>query len=223
MEATVIARRFGQAEMHIVQDEHGEGWVPGEEIGKALEYPNPRRSINNLFRRHRDILGAPQYSGDTKVMTPGGSQVTRCYSEQGVYLLLMYSRQPQAREFQKWVAKVLAGMRKEYLAALEGKIEQMEKALDPDRKKLLDDCWGWECQAYSAGKKAERMEEKIQILEKRSEIYWKALSTYPNQRELEWAHVERVRDNGLLPMKQVWWSPGGRVMKMSFHVIRQEV
>ncbi len=223
MEATVIALMFGRVEVHFKQDEHGVGWAPGEEIGLALEYSKPRVAIDKLFQRHRDILDAPEYSAVPKMVTASGTQTTRNYSEEGAYLLGLYSRQPKAREFQRRVVRFLATRRKKLIAAQEGKIAQMEKALDPDRMKLLKECWDWEHKVSLAELEIKYQERKVKFQENRNKIYWEALTAYPNQRALEWAHVERVRDNGLLPMKQIWWSPGGRVLKMSFHVIRQEV
>jgi len=218
METTVIARRFGQAEMHIVQDEHGDGWVPGEEIGKALEYASPRKRIDSLFQKNKDILGAPEYSGVLSLRTPGGIQETRCYSEQGVYLLLMYSRQPKAREFQKWVAMVLVGMRKEYIASLDAKIAegdrklaQMEKALAPDQKKLLDEYWDVEYRAWKAEKDNERLKEENRRL-------W-SVNEYPRQPEhYQWAQILRIARECNLNLKDVSWTPGRRVLKFAFYV-----
>ena len=120
--------------------------MPGEQIGMLLGYSGPRKAIDKLFQKNRDLLGRPEYSGVPKLGTPGGEQETRVYSEEGVYLLLMASRQPKAREFQMAVARLLRQLRRADLSGMEGalaerdqKLVQIEKALAPERKEIYDE------------------------------------------------------------------------------------
>ena len=95
-------------------DQNGEGWMIGEEIGKALEYSEPRKSINNLFDRYRDEL--EEYSVDIKLVATDGKQYdTRVYNEEGVMMIGFLSKQPKAVAFRKWAVKILKAYRNKEL------------------------------------------------------------------------------------------------------------
>jgi prophage antirepressor-like protein len=93
-----------------VVDQDGEGWMIGEDIGKALGYSEPRKSINNLFDRYREEL--EEYSVDIKLMATDGKQYdTRVYNEEGVMMIGFLSKQPKAVAFRKWAVKILKAYR----------------------------------------------------------------------------------------------------------------
>ena len=93
-----------------VVDQDGEGWMIGEDIGKALDYSEPRKSINNLFDRNRDEL--EEYSVDIKLMATDSKQYdTRVYNEEGVMMIGFLSKQPKAVAFRKWAVKILKAYR----------------------------------------------------------------------------------------------------------------
>ncbi|MFX1478315.1 MAG: BRO family protein [Promethearchaeota archaeon] len=86
-----------------------EWWVTAETIGKGLEYKNPRKSIMNLYYSHKDEI--EDFKGVIETMTPGGSQETTIFNEQGIYLLIMFSNQPKAKQFRKWIISVIKEIR----------------------------------------------------------------------------------------------------------------
>jgi len=104
--------RFQNLEFMIL-DVHGKKYVTAEDLGRALDYEQPRISIINLFRRHRDDL--EPHSAVIELITPGGSHFVRCFDKEGVFLIIALSHQPKARqlrakEFQLWVFKVLGSI-----------------------------------------------------------------------------------------------------------------
>jgi len=80
--------------------------VTMEDVGKALQYANPRQSIDKIFREHRD-----EFDGDiTSVVVSATSgnleRRARVFNLEGIALICMFSEQPIAKEFRKWVRKV---------------------------------------------------------------------------------------------------------------------
>ncbi|MBU2051358.1 MAG: Bro-N domain-containing protein, partial [Gammaproteobacteria bacterium] len=192
MEATEIIRKFEGKDVQILLDERGDPWFPGEAIGELLEYPNPRKAIDQMFQRHRGILEKPRYSSVLILRTEAGSREARFYSWRGVYLLTMRSRQPKAFPFQEWLADLAEKERQRFVAKIEGrvvekdqKLVQMEKALDPDRKKLLDEYYEADFRAWQAEKESKRLTEENKRL-------W-AANEYPRQPEhYQWAQILRI-------------------------------
>jgi len=99
---------------------NNETWITAETLGKGLEYNNPRKSMMNLYYSHNDEI--EEYKGVIELMTPGGPQQTTVFNEMGAYLLIMFSNQPKAKDFRKWVANVVKEIRR-----TGGYIEKYEK------------------------------------------------------------------------------------------------
>ena len=85
------------------------------EIGNILEIKNVRMSLKSFDDDERVV---------STTYTLGGEQETLFLTEQGVYRLLMLSRKPIARPFQKWVAKVITTIRETGKYEMEQKLEQ---------------------------------------------------------------------------------------------------
>jgi prophage antirepressor-like protein len=85
------------------------------EIGDILEIKNVRTSIKNFDLDEKQVL---------IVYTNGGERENIFLTEQGVYRLLMLSRKPIARPFQKWVAQVITTIRETGKYEMEQKLEQ---------------------------------------------------------------------------------------------------
>jgi len=106
---------FGEVNVAVI-DHNQERWMTGEDIGLALEYSEPRKSINNLFDRFKDEL--EEYSVDIKLMSTDGKQYdTRVYNEEGVMMVCFFSKQPKAAQFRKWAVKILKAYRNQELVA----------------------------------------------------------------------------------------------------------
>jgi len=85
-------------------------WITAEALGTGLEYATPRISIMKLYERHRDEI--EDYSSVVNLTTDAGMRETTVFNEMGAYLLIMFSTQPKAKEFRKWVVNVIKEIRK---------------------------------------------------------------------------------------------------------------
>lgn len=105
----IIPRDFYGNRINFIEKEK-DIWVTAEALGIGLEYKNPRISIMNLYSSHEDEI--EEYKGVIELVTPGGNQKTTVFNEMGAYLLIMFSNQPKAKEFRKWIASVIKEIRK---------------------------------------------------------------------------------------------------------------
>lgn len=98
-------------------DHNGEGWMTGEDIGKALGYGDPRVAVHKIFDRNRDEL--EDYSTVVKLVTVDGKErETRVYNEEGMIIITFLSKQPKAVMFRRWTAGVLKRLRQGQQPAL---------------------------------------------------------------------------------------------------------
>lgn len=81
--------------------------LTAEHVGKALEYPEPRKRINEIFNRHREEFEADEDFTIRKVRTVKGDKDTIIFFQTGVNLIGMFSKQPLAKEFRRWAKKIL--------------------------------------------------------------------------------------------------------------------
>lgn len=81
-----------------IQTENGVTYFQASDIGKVLEIKNIHTSIAN-FDEDEKVL--------RELYTPGGTQEATFLTEIGVYRLIMKSKKPIARPFQKWVCNVI--------------------------------------------------------------------------------------------------------------------
>lgn len=101
--------QFGQ--LRAIQDESGEPWFVAKDVCDAL----------CLGRQHDSTryLDADE-KGEGLVDTPSGKQTMVVINEPGFYTLVLKSRKPEAKAFQRWVThEVLPSIRKKggYIAA----------------------------------------------------------------------------------------------------------
>ena len=102
-----------------------EVWFVAKDVCGILEIKNTSQAMAYLKAKTEGII-----SNDT-LHTEGGIQTLNVINEQGLYLLLMQSRKPQAIKFQLWVTgEVLPSIRKYGLYATEDFVEQALN--DPD-------------------------------------------------------------------------------------------
>ena len=101
---------FNGVECDLWKDENGEVWMTREQIGKSLEYGNPRESIKTIHSRNKERLD--KFSKRVQIDTPSsGKQETYLYSAKGVYEVCRFSKQPKANDFYDWVYDLLEGIR----------------------------------------------------------------------------------------------------------------
>lgn len=92
-------------------DHNDEGWITGEDIGKALDYADdPRNAVRKIFERNREEL--EDYSVTVKLTATDNKQYnTRVYNEEGVMMIGFFSKQPKAVAFRRWAVKTLKDYR----------------------------------------------------------------------------------------------------------------
>ena len=112
----IIPKDFNGQLVDFIEN-NGELWLPSEAIGKALEYNNPKDSILKIYERNKEELA--DYSDTVKLTAPDGKKYpTRVFSEEGVMVITMLSRQPKSVEFRRWAVKVLKAFRRGELLAM---------------------------------------------------------------------------------------------------------
>ena len=108
----LVKEKFGDVEMQIVQAEStGDDtfYLSGEDVGKALGLEDPMKAINKIYQRHKDEL--EEFSILWNIETSKGPRETRIFSEEGVYMITFFSQSQKAKEFRKWVARLLKAYR----------------------------------------------------------------------------------------------------------------
>ncbi|QLB20037.1 hypothetical protein A6B43_00395 [Vespertiliibacter pulmonis] len=81
-------------------------WLTVTEIGKALGYSDPFKSVKNLYDRHQDEF-TPCMTQLVEMQTAGGMQKVRIFSLRGCHLIGMLSHTKVAKEFRRWVLDIL--------------------------------------------------------------------------------------------------------------------
>lgn len=95
------------------------------EIGEILEIKNIRTSISDFDEDEKGVRS---------MYTLGGHQEILFLTESGIYRLLMTSRKPIARPFQKWVYKVIESIRENGKYELQLKIEETKELIQAETK-----------------------------------------------------------------------------------------
>lgn len=118
----VEKRKFGSITCDVYE-KGDEYFVSREQIGRALGYKYPKRSIELIHNSHKDRLD--KFSTTESVsMVEGKRKVTRnriLYSSKGVYEICRWSTQPKANAFYDFMYEVLDGLR---LGRLKLKLEK---------------------------------------------------------------------------------------------------
>lgn len=103
-------------------EKDGEWWAVAKDVAEALHYRMASDMTRNL----------DEYEKDTqKVSTLGGSQEMSIISETGIYEAIFSSSKQEAKDFKKWVKKILKELRQS--TGLEG--FQIFRMLDKEHQK----------------------------------------------------------------------------------------
>ena len=105
-------------EVCILHDGDGDPLFRASDIGKILSIKNIRTSTID-FHENDKVLRTTN--------TPGGKQEVVYLTEQGALTLIMRSRKPIAKPFQKWVFNVIKTIRKTGKYELQNEIAQMKE------------------------------------------------------------------------------------------------
>ena len=85
---------FKGAALRTLTDEAGEPWFVAKDVCDILEISNSRDAVSKLDSDEKGVANTD---------TLGGAQQASIISEPGLYKLIMRSRKPEAKEFQRWV------------------------------------------------------------------------------------------------------------------------
>lgn len=99
--------------IRAVRDEDGEPMFVAKDVCTALEVKNSRDAIARLDNDEKGVV---------LIDTPGGEQQMQAVNEAGLYVLVLSSRKPEAKAFQRWVThEVLPALRRSggYIAGQE--------------------------------------------------------------------------------------------------------
>lgn len=125
----VKSESFGAVQCDFWQDENGEILMTRDQIGRALEYSDPRVAITKIHDRHEERLS--KFSVVTKlVSTDGKTYETYLYTSKGVMEICRWSQQPKANAFMDWVWEAVESIRKHGAYMTPEKIEEV--LLNPD-------------------------------------------------------------------------------------------
>lgn len=110
-------RIFNGADIRMVQDENKEVWFVADDVCKVLGYKNTKDAISKHCSKVIDsndlVEGETELCKKITVDTKGGKQAMIAINEPDLYRLIMRSRMPDARKFEKWVVEdVLPTIRK---------------------------------------------------------------------------------------------------------------
>lgn len=104
--------------VRAIRDENGEPMFVAKDVCAVLELKNPRSTLALLDEDEKGVH---------IVDTPGGEQQMTIVTEPGFYKLVMRSRKPEAKAFQRWVThEVLPALRRDggYMVARDETPEQ---------------------------------------------------------------------------------------------------
>lgn len=100
---------FKGAALRALTDENGEPWFIAKDVCDILGMTNPSMTVAALDEDEVSRIDPKDYLGSEN----RSNQAVNIVSEPGLYKLVMRSRKPEAKEFQRWVThEVLPSIRK---------------------------------------------------------------------------------------------------------------
>nr|UVY59140.1 MAG: antirepressor protein KilAC domain [Bacteriophage sp.] len=123
MNTEIQTFNFNAASLRTMTDENGDPWFVAKDVCDILGLENSRKATADLDSDEKN----------TVTISDGiaGNPNRTIISEPGLYKLIMRSRKPEAKEFQRWVThEVLPSIRKHGIYATNTTIDQI--LADPD-------------------------------------------------------------------------------------------
>ncbi len=103
----IKSESFGDIQCDIYSNGE-ELYMTREQIGRALEYADPQKAMDNMHNRFRKRLNDPKFSVPLKLRaTDGKSYETTVYTRKGVMEICRHSNQPKADQFMDWVWDIM--------------------------------------------------------------------------------------------------------------------
>lgn len=157
MNTEIQTFNFNALTLRTLTDGNGDPWFVAKDVCDILEISNNRDAISQLDSDEKN----------TVVISDGipGNPNKTIISEPGLYKIIMRSRKPEAREFQRWVThEVLPSIRKHGIYATETTIDQI--LADPDFGiRLLTDLKEERAKRIEAENQIKELEPKAKALD----------------------------------------------------------
>lgn len=108
----ITTEKFGELDCSFYRNMNDDILLTREQIGQALEYKDPIKSIQNIHMKHKDRLDHLSLKIKTETFDHHQSDVCRnnnlmtervYYTERGIMEICRWSRQPKANMFMDWV------------------------------------------------------------------------------------------------------------------------
>ena len=142
--------RFEDLELTVIHKD-GQHWFTAKEVGRALGFANPKRSVNLIFTRHQnefrqgkefDVIDirslferGDQIDPPSEKLNAGGSNL-RIFSYLGVLLIGFYAQTPRGEALRLWARERLVSERNE-IAALRQENDELHRRLAALQRELL--------------------------------------------------------------------------------------
>lgn len=135
----VTSRNFNGHTLNCYVDETdkniGDFWATREQIGRLLEYAEPRIAIAKIHQRNQDRID--NFSGVVKLVTPeGGTQYTTVYNFKGLLEICRYSNQPKANAVMDFLWDIADEIRKTGAYSVNGDMQDHIRKLEAENKLL---------------------------------------------------------------------------------------
>lgn len=139
---------FRGASLRTLTDEEGEPWFVLKDCMSILDLGNPTETVK--------MFDDDEFSTTEVIDSIGRRQQAYIISEPGLYRLVMRSRKPEAKEFQRWVThEVLPQIRKTggYIPTSETDDDMtiLAKAVMIGQRYFIDRYWGRAQPSLEAG------------------------------------------------------------------------
>lgn len=157
MNTEIQTFNFNNATLRTLTDENGEPWFVAKDVCDIIGLENSRKATAELDPDEKNTV-------TIRNGIPGNPNKT-IISESGLYSLIMRSRKPEAKEFQRWVThEVLPSIRKHGVYATEATIDRI--LTDPDFGiRLLTDLKNERAKRIEAENHAKELEPKAKALD----------------------------------------------------------
>lgn len=157
MNTEIQTFNFNTSTLHTLTDEHGDPWFVAKDACDILGLENSRKATAGLDPDEKNTVTISDG-------IPGNPNKT-IISEPGLYKLIMRSRKPEAKDFQRWIThEVLPSIRKHGIYATETTIDQI--LADPDFGiRLLTDLKNERAKRIEAENQIKELEPKAKALD----------------------------------------------------------
>jgi len=134
--------KFGIDPNQVIKNE-GRYWMTAEQLGIALGFKKPRRSVINLFNRHKKEL--EPFKGVINMVTPsagdgrgGGIQETTVFDTDGQYRIALLANTPKAEKFRSFIVNMLKALERQEFIHINQVMEWRQDLIELGISRLLD-------------------------------------------------------------------------------------